>query len=718
MVLVESAAPAAGVTALREFFVKHFWLFPALFAVLLGAAGWTSYRALERNTQERLRNELQTILDADVTALRIWLEIQQTVAQVEAADPVLRARFAELEAITRTRPEPRDALLAASAREPLTESLQSVSRAHGYLGFGIFDRRGVVLAGFRRQIGRTTWTDQALQKRVLAGETLVTPPMVWELPEEPGGPLVPTQIMLLLTPVRRPGDQVVSGALAFGLRPEADFSEILRVARLGESGETYAFTADGRMVSESRFEDQLREIGLISGGDDSRSSLSVHVRDPGGNMLEGFVPDLPVLARPLTRMAAEAVTGQGGVDVAGYRDYRGVPVVGAWTWLPELGLGLTSELDAAEAYAGLHGLQRRFAVVVGVLALAAVGLLFYSAVLSRLSSRFDEVRQLGRYRIGRKIGEGGMGAVYMARHALLRRPTAVKLLRPDAKSDESIVRFEREVQAAAALSHPNTISIYDYGHTPDGVFYYAMEYLDGVDIGRCVHAGGPFPEARVVHVMKQVCASLAEAHAAGLIHRDLKPANVMLCERGGLSDFVKVLDFGLVRAADRDQTLNVTNVQALTGTPLYLAPEAIETPDQLDARADVYQLGGIAYYLLVGRHVFEGETVVEVLGKHLHTAPVPPSEALERPASPDLERIILRCLAKDPAERYAHGAELLEAFESCSFTGSWGQKEARDWWLLWRAQHPAPSADEDVAGASHPSGYSVDLEDRLGTRSS
>ena len=190
-----------------------------------------------------------------------------------------------------------------------------------------------------------------------------------------------------------------------------------------------------------------------------------------------------------------------------------------------------------------------------------------------------------------------MGKVYRARHALLRRPTAVKLLEAASASGEAVTRFEREVQAASSLTHPNTIAIFDYGRTPEGVFYYAMEFLDGITLGELVGEDGAQPESRVVFIMRQMVESLAEAHAAGMIHRDLKPSNVMLCERGGLRDFAKVLDFGLVRAEDSDD-LTVTSVESLTGTPLYLSPEALESPETVSPRSDVYQLGAIAYYLL------------------------------------------------------------------------------------------------------------------------
>jgi serine/threonine protein kinase len=385
-------------------------------------------------------------------------------------------------------------------------------------------------------------------------------------------------------------------------------------------------------------------------------------------------------------------------------------VVGAWTWIPELGMGVATEIDADEAFAGLRANRARFGVVMGLLGVGTLGMFLYSSVLVRMRSQVDKAQRLGRYRIEEKIGEGGMGKVYRARHALLRRPTAIKLLKATDSTSEAVARFEREVQVTSSLTHPNTIAVFDFGHTPDGTFYYAMEYLDGITVGQCVEEDGAQDEARVVHVMKQACGSIVEAHAAGLIHRDLKPANVMLCQRGGLLDFVKVLDFGLVR--DEKSELALTRADALTGTPLYLSPEALEAPETIDPRSDLYQLGAVAYYLITGRHVFSGESVVDVLGKHLHSAPDLPSSVLGRPVSPDLERIVLSCLEKDRERRPKSAAELLEAFEGCGADRSWTQKDARVWWEQWWTRHPA--TEVAASESSVPSGYQIDLDERSG----
>jgi len=290
---------------------------------------------------------------------------------------------------------------------------------------------------------------------------------------------------------------------------------------------------------------------------------------------------------------------------------------------------------------------------------------------TRTGSRF------GQYTLEEKIGEGGMSEVYRARHALLRRPTAIKLLARNV-SEPEVCRFETEVQLTAELRHPNTISIYDYGRAPDGTPYYAMELLDGVTLQDLVERHGAQSSARVIHLLLQVCAALREAHGAGLIHRDVKPANVFLCRHRALPDVVKVLDFGLVKQLGNADT-NLTHADTIVGTPLYLAPEAITAPETVDARSDLYALGAVGYFLLSGTPLFSGNTV-EVCAHHLYSAPQPLSRCTGRSISEDLERVIMDCLAKDPAHRPRNAEELARRLRACAEAGAWRESDAERWW--------------------------------------
>jgi hypothetical protein len=301
-----------------------------------------------------------------------------------------------------------------------------------------------------------------------------------------------------------------------------------------------------------------------------------------------------------------------------------------------------------------------------------------SRVMYGLRAEVREARRLGQYVLERKIGAGGMGEVYRARHGMMRRPSAIKLLRADQGGEASLARFEREVQLTARLTHPNTITIFDYGRTHDGIFYYAMELLDGATLQRIVQAGGPQPAGRVARILSMVCGALAEAHAIGLIHRDIKPANIMLCTQGGERDVVKLLDFGLVKEFRMGQDAQLTADNVVIGTPQYMAPECILNLESVDARSDIYSLGAVAYYLLAGTDVFDGKSAVEVCSQHLYIQPQPiATRGVSIPA--ELDAVVLSCLEKDPNLRPQTAAELRRRVEACHVE-AWDRAAAQAWW--------------------------------------
>jgi serine/threonine-protein kinase len=297
-----------------------------------------------------------------------------------------------------------------------------------------------------------------------------------------------------------------------------------------------------------------------------------------------------------------------------------------------------------------------------------------------------EARKLGQYLLKERLGAGGMGEVFLAEHVLLRRPCAIKLIRPEQAGDpKNLLRFEREVRTTATLTHPNTVQIFDYGHAEDGTFYYVMEYLPGLTLHQLVREHGPLPPARAVHFLRQVCGALREAHGVGLIHRDVKPSNVMVCERGGLHDVVKLLDFGLVLVSGADPDgERLTQEGAVTGTPAYMSPEQAAGGEDLDARSDVYSVGCLAYFLLTGQSPFAGRPAGRMLAAHVYEPPAPLTG--RRPDVPEgLQTVVLRCLAKEPAQRFASAEGLDGALAACSAAGRWAEAEAADWWRANRA---------------------------------
>jgi serine/threonine-protein kinase len=312
----------------------------------------------------------------------------------------------------------------------------------------------------------------------------------------------------------------------------------------------------------------------------------------------------------------------------------------------------------------------------------AIAVVVYGAYRTEvLRKEALEARRLGQYVLRQQLGSGGMGEVYYAEHLLLRRPAAIKLIRPERAGDpKNLLRFEREVQATATLTHPNTVQVFDHGRAEDGTFYYVMEYLPGLTLEQLVKEHGPLPPARAVHFLRQISAALREAHAVGLIHRDIKPGNVMICERGGVPDVAKLLDFGLVLPLKNDTAgEKLTRDGAIAGTPAFMSPEQAGGQELLDARSDIYSVGALAYFLLTGRPPFAGRSGIKMLAAHLYEKP----EAVtrHRPEVPgDLEAVILRCLAKDPADRYPDAENLESALTGCESAGQWTTKQAAAWW--------------------------------------
>jgi len=321
-------------------------------------------------------------------------------------------------------------------------------------------------------------------------------------------------------------------------------------------------------------------------------------------------------------------------------------------------------------------------------------------VVYNLGTEVRKARELGSYRLAERLGSGGMGEVWKATHNMLARPAAVKLIRPERLGERDLAhrehlhaRFEREAQATAAMRSPHTINVYDFGVADDGTFYYVMELLDGLDLETIGSRFGPMPSERVIHILRQVCHSLAEAHEAGLIHRDIKPANLFICRYGREVDYVKVLDFGLVNASPYsepgDPTLTAENV--LAGTPAFMSPEQILGNRPVDARSDLYSLGCVGYWLLTGDLVFKGETLMQTMSMHAEKTPSPPSERSELEIPEELDRVILMCLEKDPDRRPSTADDLSRLLGNCPIKRPWGEEQARQWWGTHQPSDPSPT---------------------------
>lgn len=459
----------------------------------------------------------------------------------------------------------------------------------------------------------------------------------------------------------------------------------LRVARSGLTDESYAFDARGVVVTSTRYDEELRALGLIPSADGITSATHLELRDPGGDLTAGFQPTDPSSLWPLTRMAALATSGKTGIDVNGYRDFRGKLVVGAWSWLPEYQIGVATEMEVQEAYGAL-GLVRMVFGVLFVIATLMGGYAFVSTLsMARMRKRIVEARRLGRYRLEEPIGEGGMAKVYRASHPMLQRPCAIKLLKGDELDADNVARFEREVQLVARLNHPNTVQIFDYGETEDGTLFYVMELVPGLTLAELVSLEGTVAYGRVISLLRQACGSLREAHELGIVHRDVKPGNIMVCDRTDGADIVKVLDFGLARTM-AGFTSRITRAHLLGGTPAYLAPERIREPAKVDPRSDLYALGAVAFFVLTGQEVVEGSSPQEVLLRALHVTPSRPAEIATQAIPKGLDDLVERCLAHDPELRPQSAGELLGELDELQRSFTWTEDEARSWWEQYRSR--------------------------------
>ncbi len=554
---------------------RHLWVWPLLGAVVLGLVGFWVRNRVEGATRSELASRLQTLLNADVAALRLWFSERQSDVRSIASDLVVQATVAQLAELARSSDATEDVLVNAESAKKLVLYLKPLLDAHQYLDYMVISAdRKILATPYHRLVGRQAPRSyEMFLGRSLRGELAVSRPFAREatLVQRAEGPL-----MFVSAPVRSEDGKVLA-VLALRMKPEEEFTRIFSVARMGETGEAYAFDHRAVMLTASRFDQELKRRHLIPDAPEATAILNMRLVEPA-------TPNQPAHATRdprLTRMAASALMGEEGYDVQGYVNYRGERVVGAWTWLPEYAMGVATEVSAREAFHTLYLLRQAFIVLFLLLVLSGVGLFAFTLWVETLqdSLRKDALalRRLGQYVLIQEIGRGANGMVYRARHALLRRPVAVKLLSPDLTNEETAARFEHEVQMTSQLTHPNTVAIYDYGRTPEGLFYYAMEFLSGIDLDQLARKFGPQSEGRVIHILRQVCGSLAEAHRIGLIHRDIKPANILLTSRGGVCDMVKVLDFGLVKARHL-RTPGNTAANAVVGTPHFIAPKLSSTP--------------------------------------------------------------------------------------------------------------------------------------------
>jgi len=661
------------------------WSFFSI-AVVIALGLWV-YQVVRTSMYDIRSAGLATLLNTQVGALELWIEDQTASARQWANDPGVHALILDL--VRRSESPGADAryLCGLPERRQLLGRLEPFVKDDRGTAVNVIDRSGRVLASRSdASCGRSVRGEfRDRLRNVFGGQTrFIAPTFEAERFDAPGA--LRAAVTWIVTPVADARGRVVA-ALGLGTFAAERFGMIFRASWLGRTGEAYAFDRGGRVLSEIRFPDEARSAGILSESGPA-GALGMALVDPGRDLREQPARRGDASGGRPTRLVETALreglsspSGEPrGVLLHPYRNYLGAPVVGAWAWLPHHDFGVAIELGEEEAFGPLARISTVFAVVLGVLGLMAAVLLFSVLSVMRLHREVAYARRVGSYVLGREIGEGGMSTVFLAQHALLKRPTAVKVLKLHVATDEAIARFEREVQIASRLTHPNTIEIFDFGRAPNGAPFCAMEYVEGMTFADLVERHGPQSPARVAWLLRQVCGSLKEAHAHGLVHRDIKPHNLMLCRRGGELDFVKVLDFGLVKDTTSPGSRNLTKSLRILGTPLYMSPERIRDPSSADPRDDIYAAGAVGFYLLTGMAVFDSTSDIDVATQVLGTPPRRPSEAAAQPIPPELDSVLYRCLAKSRLERPQAIEELISIFDEYLLRDPWLHAAAEAWW--------------------------------------
>jgi eukaryotic-like serine/threonine-protein kinase len=641
---------------------------------------WTNHR-IQFLLRGNVNSQLEDLIDQRLTQFRQWeaREISTAVSLtydeqivrhvrelVKSADELLNKNEGKL-----------DSLRSAPQMAAIDSRLKQL--AGSQIKFALWDRRMNTIADSDQQLrpelvgAAVTPGGAALLTEVLTGAPqLYLPSETSSITDgvipEPNGTNV-----LVLAPITDETNTAIAVMMVRGAALEARYSQMFENWSRLPTSETYLVSERGALLTKSRYGEVLSQLGLAETEVDLNPAY--YVRDPGVSLLAGEKSRYNSLAWPLTFSARQVTSGNNGISVEGYSNYVGRDVVGAWHWLPDHRIGMIVEEHVDDAFAIANTAKRSilWLSLLFALALAGVGL---ASVRRYARSDLSDISDVGPYQMQELLGEGGMGRVYLAEHALLCRQSAVKILSGKDIDLNVISRFEREVQLASQLTHPNTIAIYDFGRNKDGKFYYAMEYIHGAHLGQLVEYAGPLHPGRCIYILRQLCRALSEAHQAGVVHRDIKPQNVMVCNRGGEPDFVKLFDYGLVKAfAPGVSHGTASQTRVVVGTPRFMAPERLNSPWLADPRVDIYSVGAVAYYLLTGK--------------------LPPLFTMSGPASseqPGIETLDLpvgavefgdllgMCLSPEPSDRPTNMQSLMRDLEELSERFPWSREDSAVWW--------------------------------------
>jgi len=683
-----SAGEAAGVWKKRVRRQRRFnsgwlWLGAILPTVLIGC--WT-YRQANKAIERAAEKELQGLANSMALIVDRFIDDQARLVESWSRQPDVRDAVLELIEISK-----QEDSLAALKQAPQSEQIEAqliALSSNEDIKFVVWDQKGTIIASWlddRVDVGgKVTPQGAGNLARVMRGETVLFGPEVLQSDDTGFVPETDRPVMAIMVPVRDSDSEIVASMLIRGFDMFSDFDAILSQASQASGLDVYAVDGDGTMISNSPI-----AVRWASGSQQPRTEQPSEadfvadrllVSDPGKETPGASLPHPTRSFQPLTYAVARVTSGHDNVRLESYRNYAGIPVIGAWRWIKEWKIGIVAENAYRDAFATARIVLWGF-ITLG-LSLTVTALIAAAQIARRSVMSQAAVHPLSRYEVVSQLGSGGMGVVYKARHTQLGRYTALKILRGDRQNEEDQLRFDREARLAASLSSPHTVTIYDYGRNDDGEAYCVMEFLKGITLGGVIARSGFQEYGRVMFILRQICDSLGEAHKAGLVHRDIKPQNVMLSLDCSIGDWAVVFDFGLAKPLEPDVGQYQTSETVWAGTPMYMAPERFREPNKIDSRSDLYSVGCLAYFLLSGRPPFIEVDPESLFALVLNEEPISIGVHRDEAVPHEIEAMVKKCMAKRIENRFASIEELADELDRLVARFPWSIEEARAWWRV------------------------------------
>lgn len=743
----ESTFGRTGTLALQQVRSKLLGgLFPIVTAMcasaFLALLGWGLQSILQNQLAETTSSQLETVLDLEQRLLDQWKQAATLKVESWVRSTTVRTAIAELVALSKDSSldsnELRAKLMNSPAQDLLEKEINALSGipwvqtspAESGQRYAVWNRDGTTLTDWNRRafpsaVGQGASPEGAAKLnrvfQTVPGNGHVTfvylPRAMDDNRITADYPIETKRLQVqVVTAVHDDNGVPIAALMIRDQRITDDFEAAIKSGRFEATGECYLMDIDGWMINEPRSVERMKDFDLF--GEYCRKSDNryiVRVADPGGDVFAGHKPDDPVKQWVRTKAARVALDKQPGMDIHGYRDFAGRAVVGAWRWDEGLRAAIIVEQTKSEAFKTLEIVHRVNRIAWGIPLLIALGLVAVSGLRARLRYGKPPL-QIGAYKVIEKIGEGGLGIVYKGQHRLLGRLAAIKLLKVHSTNPQLAKRFEREVRMASKLVHPNAINIFDYGLSNDGAFYYAMEYIPGVNLSELMMYNKSIPLSRSLHMLVQICGAIREAHLAGMVHRDIKPQNIMVCYRAGIADVVKVLDYGLVKSFVDNTSSDTTVTNVLIGTPKFMAPERLETPWLADPKIDIYSIGTVAYYLLSGHTPAPGITPNAML-EAMSSEQSLYREFAGQKAFQELVRLIGFCVSPEPSLRPGSVGAIVDVLQKIQESYPWQQASAEAWWIEHEAnlmqftanlREGKPTAIPGNNPAGNPNGHKAD----------